>query len=101
MEELEGYSFYLYPRHIETLDRVDPNHSKALRTILDSKNRYAKRKQKNQLFDRLFLIIVLGLMFFMFSLLAPLYETPIQLVGILIISYGFFRGVMDAIQLRK
>lgn len=101
MDSLETYTFYLSPDHIDILDKVDPNHSKALRTILSSKNRIEKRKQQKQILDKLFLMIGLGSLFFIFSLTTDSYRLPIQIIGFCIMCYGIIRGVTDAIQVWK
>ena len=101
MEEFEQYRFYLSPDHIDILDKVDPNHSKALRTILDSKSRYEKHRQRKQIFDRTVLLSGLGLLFLVFSLTTNSYHIPIQIMGVCIIFYGFIGGFMDALRLQK
>jgi len=97
-EVLEQYRFYLSSEHIDALDKVDPNHSKALRTILNSKNRYEKRKHQKQILDRMFLMVGLGTLFLIFSLTASAYYLSIQIVGICIILYGVVRGITDGVQ---
>lgn len=98
MEDLETYTFYLSPDHIDILDKVDTNHSKALRTILNSKNRYEKRKQQKQIWDRVLLTVGLGLLFIVFSLTATSYTFSIQIIGFCIMIYGTIRGITDALQ---
>lgn len=99
MEDLEQYKFYLSSEHIDVLDKVDTNHSKALRTILSSIGRFEKRKQQKQIFDRTVLISSLGLLFLIFSLSVNSYHLSIQFIGLCVIVYGVIRGIADAIQL--
>lgn len=101
MVVLEQYKFYLSSEHIDVLDKVDPNHSKALRTILNSKSRYEKRKQQKQILDRVFLMVGLGSLFFAFSLIASAYQQSIQIIGFCIMIYGIIRGVTDGIQTQR
>lgn len=101
IEDLEQYRFYLSSEHIDVLDKVNPNHSQALRTILDSKSRYEKKKQRNQILDRVFLMVGLGALFFVFSLITSAYQQSIQIIGFSIMIYGIIRGITDGIQTQR
>lgn len=95
-EETINKAFTIHRRHLLFLERVNENHSLALRTVLDSNIR---NERSNHLKENL-TIICFGLLFFMFAFLI---EKPAVIylstcIGVVLLIYGLIGGVMNALR---
>lgn len=91
-------SFYIYPTHIDFLEKINENTSLALRTVLDSIMRTEKHSKIKKSIDESMLWICFGLVLFILSFLLNGLITVIPLfTGIIVIMYGLIGGVTTAL----
>ena len=93
-------TFHLYGRHIDFLDKINPdNRSIAIRTVLDSIINGKEKAERKKIMDTSILISCLGLLLLIFSFLfTGLIQRGFMIgVGILVISYGLLGGIELAV----
>jgi len=88
-----------YKRHLDYLESHHSNISLAVRNLVDKeiKNEYDnKRLERIQKFNRGFVFIALGFMFFIFSRITPEFAASwfSILIGIVFTTYGVIIGVI-------
>lgn len=95
-EESNRYSFNLYNRHIEFLDRINnTNRSNALQTVLDSIINNDEKIKKKYIIDK---TIQYGVYGGIFLLISYLFILPLQLISICIGTFIFAYGMLGGVR---